>query len=1121
MMSSCIRALAGCEMNCLACGALNASESQHCVSCGAALVERCASCGTTISAGDNFCGSCGAPRGPGPLTAIGTSAPLHLPSHLAKRIISSRNALEGERKQITVLFADVKGSTSLIEDLDPEQVERRLRPALRAMINAVHRYEGTVSQVLGDGIMALFGAPLALEDNAVRAAYAALEMQNGVRAVCEADISIRVGLHSGEVLVRAVRNDLSVDYGPIGATVHLAARMEQMAPPGAIYCTANVMRLAKGLVDAQPLGPVHVKGFREPLELFQIVGHTAARTRWEVTAARGLTQFVGRVGELAALQRVLGLANRSNGQVVGLIGEPGTGKSRLVHQFLQSPELSGWTVLKTAAVAYGRSTPYLPICNLLRSWLEISEQATPEEVNRCLSQKIGALSEALRPTLPALQSLLSVPVHDSQWSMLEPAARRQRIMSAVKDVILRGATVRPLLLWFEDMQWTDAETQTLLDGLVEAIGASRLLIVITHRPEYKHKWTSKSYYSALRVDPLETDSADALVQELLGSDPGNDQLRALIIRRSGGTPLFIEETINTLTESGALSGHPGAYLLTQDLRTVRIPETVQAILATRIDRLGPEQKTLLQTASVVGPEVPFTVLREIVDLADHELRDLLGDLQAAEFLYERPNAASVQFNFKHALTHEVAYSSLLSTKRQILHARVLRAMEAQYEDNLQEFVESLAHHSVNAGLWDEAVTYCRRAGNKAVELSAYREANTFFELALHALTHLPQDIEWIRVGIDVRLGLRAIFGATAEYGRLEDCLREAEALAKSINDRFRLATIYVAKALSYNLRGDLDASIEFGTSALNIAREILDHRLELAASLYLGQAYMWRGEFQRVVDLLQNDAWTKGPLRHERIITTGTSSVMWFGMLAASHAYLGNFEPAMAAGRRARAIADEVRRPYDVALAYWYAGFVLSHKGDIEASLVSLQHGFEACRSGQINFLIPVISTSLGCAYVQAGRIAEGEELLAKAAAISRGAKFYYAEAWSTINLGFAKLLDGQSKGVFEEGQRIRDLARRHKYRAVEATSCRLMGDACRNGDGPGSEAAENYYLEAREISRELGLRPEYAHCQIGLARTYRQLGRWKEADGLFSSAADLCRTLDMMAPEGVDLCEG
>ena len=485
-------------MECSSCGASNPSESRHCRSCGVALAEPCASCGAPVPFSNRFCGNCGARLSAGFGDDAGSmAAPIRLPQPLARRILDSRGLLEGERKQITVLFADIKGSTNLIEDLDPEEAELRLRPALDAMINAVHRYEGTINRVQGDGIMALFGAPIAHEDNAVRAAYAALEMQKGVRAACDADIAIRVGLHAGEVLVRAIHNDLSFDYDAIGPTVHLAARMEQLAPPGAIYCTANVMRMAKGFVDALPLGQATVKGIRQPVDLFQIVGHTSARTRWEVTAARGLTPFVGRQSELAGLQRVLELAGAGRGQLVAVKGQPGTGKSRLVHEFLQSPQLSDWTVLKTSATAYRRGTPYLAISNLLRSWCEIPEQASPAETARRLQDALAALQAGSSTYVPALQSLLELPVEDADWPTLDPAVRRQRMMSTVKDLFLRCAENRPLLLWLEDMQWTDVETQDVVERLLESIGASRLFVILTCRPEYDLKWGRTSRQSIL------------------------------------------------------------------------------------------------------------------------------------------------------------------------------------------------------------------------------------------------------------------------------------------------------------------------------------------------------------------------------------------------------------------------------------------------------------------------------------------------------------------------------------------------------------------------------------------------------------------------------------------------
>ena len=464
------------------------------------MVEPCANCGKPVPFSNRFCGSCGArcerglPVGFGD-EARSMAAPIHLPQHLVRRILDSRGLLEGERKKITVLFADIKGSTALIEDLDPEDAELRLRPALDAMINAVHRYEGTINRIQGDGIMALFGAPITHEDNAVRAAYAALEMQKSVRAECDADLAIRVGLHAGEVLVRAVHNDFSFDYDAIGPTVHLAARMEQLASPEAIYCTADVMRMARGFIDAVPLGQVSVKGVRQPIDLFRIVGHTAARTRWEVTAARGLTPFVGRKNELAELRRALELADEVRGQLVAVKGQPGTGKSRLVHEFLQSAHLSDWTVLKTAAAAYRRGTPYLAISNLLRSWCEIPEEASPAEARRRLHEALAALPAGSSTYIPALESLLELPVEDADWPTLDPAVRRQRMMSTVKDLFFRCAQNRPLLLWFEDMQWADVETRDVIESLMESIVASRLLVILTCRPEYEHKWDGKDCFT--------------------------------------------------------------------------------------------------------------------------------------------------------------------------------------------------------------------------------------------------------------------------------------------------------------------------------------------------------------------------------------------------------------------------------------------------------------------------------------------------------------------------------------------------------------------------------------------------------------------------------------------------
>ena len=1101
-------------MVCANCGASSSPQSQFCGNCGTLLVETCTSCGSPFLRLQRFCDQCGADRNRASFyvrqaNAENTAASVNPSRHSAKQLLESRAAIEGERKQITVLFADMKGSTNLIQDLDPEQVEQRLRPTLQLMIDAVHRYEGTINRIEGDGIMALFGAPLAYEDSAVRAAYAALDMQNAVRGASDAQPAIRVGLHAGEVLVRAVNTDLSVDYDAIGATVHLAARMEQMAAPGSIYCTASVARLAEGLIEVKSLGPLAVKGFREPLELFEIVAHTSARTRWEVTAARGLTQFVSRDAELAILRDAMHQAVEGHGKLICVVGEPGAGKSRLVHEVLHSPATSAWTVLKAATASYTRNTPYLAFADLIRMWFEIPEQATSDDARRRVQVKISAFGDELLAELPAIHSLLDLQVDDPEWLALEPAARRHRILAAGKNLILHVAAMRPLLLWFEDMQWTDAETRTLLESIAEEVESHRLLIILTGRPEYEHRWAEKNYYRAIQIEALDKPAAERLVRTMLGNSKVNERLCDLIVRRTDGIPLFIEETIRSLVEHGVLRGRMGAYALTQELQDIKIPESVQAVLASRIDLLPPAQRGLLQTASAIGPDIQVTLLEDVTDTPRPDLRTLLADLQAADFLYQVPNTTTFQFRFKHTLTHEVAYGSLLSKTRQELHGRILRAIESQYSGNLAEMVESLSHHALNAGLWKEALVYSRQAGDKAVELSAYREARIFFEQALQALTYLPQDKTHIQTGIDIRLGLRAILGATTEYPALERYLREAETLAIQIEDRPRLAAISVAQTFVHNWQGDLDAGIECGERGLSIAKEIKNDRLELSASSFLGQAYMWRGDFRKSLALLRdNQSWTDGPLRQERIGTTGTSSVLWLGMLAASHAYLGNFRQAIATAQEACTIADEVRRPYDMALAYWYAGFVLSHQGDTASALVSLEHGYQICRSAQISFLVPVLSTSLGHTYSLAGRPDEGVELLSRAVGYSQFAKFPYGVAWSTVYLGFARLLTGHADSVIAQANSAVDLASRHHYRAVEASARRLVAEA-RHRSGQ-INAAEASYLEALKIASDLGLRPEIAHCQNGLAQICFLLGRTHEGDQLLHAANLLYSSLEM-----------
>jgi class 3 adenylate cyclase len=619
-------------MKCPKCQHFNDIAAKFCAECASSLAGACLHCGHQLLATAKFCSECGQPTGMSASAASSFGAPeAYTPRHLASKILKSRAALEGERKQVTVLFADLKGSMELLADRDPEEARKLLDPVLELMMEAVHHYEGTVNQAAGDGIMAIFGAPLAHEDHAVRACYAALRMQQRAKRHGEAvfhthgvNLQIRVGLNSGDVVVGTVGSDLRMDYTAIGRTTHLAARMEQLASPGGILVTPSTLELVDGFVTVKPLGPVPIKGLIEPLEVHEVTGVGPVRTRFQSVARRGLTPFVGRERELEQLRQAQRLAGNGQGQVVALVAEAGMGKSRLVYELTHSPVLDGWLVMECTAVSYGKAIGYLPVVNLLKGYFEITEQDNLQTISDKVKTKLLAFDGALAPTLPALLALLNAPVKDPAWETLDPAERRRRMLDGVRYILLQEARQRPLLLIFEDLHWIDNETQAVLDSLVECLGSARVLLLATYRPEYQHGWAGKTYYSQLRLAALAGESGSQLLDALLGDDPTLSSLKQLLVNH--GNPFFLEEIVRALVETKALEGSSGSYRLIRPIEAVRVPATVQVILASRIDRLSLEDKQLLQIAAVIGRSVPVSLLRAVADLPEEALRDGLRRL---------------------------------------------------------------------------------------------------------------------------------------------------------------------------------------------------------------------------------------------------------------------------------------------------------------------------------------------------------------------------------------------------------------------------------------------------------------------------------------------------------------
>jgi class 3 adenylate cyclase len=665
-------------------------------------------------------------------------------------------------------------------------------------------------------------------------------------------------MHCGEVVVRTIGNDLHMDYSAVGQTTHLAARMEQLAPPGSILLSAATLRLVEGLVQVKALGPMPVKGLTEPMEVFELVGASSVQRRLQAAAARGLTRFVGRETELDALWQALARSGAGHGQVVALMGEAGVGKSRLIYEFTHSHRLQGWLVLESASVSYGKATPYFPVIDLLRRYSHVEDLDDPRTVRARVTGQVLTLDEALQGIIPPLLALLDVLPDDSPFLKLDPPQRRQRALEALKRLLLRETQAQPLLLVFEDLHWIDTETQALLDSLVETLPTAHLLLLVNYRPEYQHGWGSKTYYTQLRLDPLSPASAEDFLQALLG-DGGEAQhaaalqtLKQLLIARTQGNPFFLEESVRTLVESGELVGTPGAYRLVKPLEGLHVPATVQAVLAARIDRLSVEEKHLLQTAAVIGTEVSFSPLQAVAELPEDALHRGLSHLQAAEFLYETRLFPEREYTFKHALTHEVAYGSLLQERRRTLHAHIVEALERLAPDRLAEHVERLAHHALRGEVWDKALAYCQQAGVRAWGRAACSGSVVYFEQALQALAHLPEDDDTRVLAVEIRLALGMPLTHLGENGRHLALLGEAEALALALDDGARLGRVLASKAFAL-LTEDYDGAMAAGQQALTLAAALGDSALQLEASYRLGQVCLVIGDFGRAVELLRRN----------------------------------------------------------------------------------------------------------------------------------------------------------------------------------------------------------------------------------------------------------------------------
>ncbi len=908
------------------------------------------------------------------------------PPYLAQRILASRAALAGERKQVTVLFADIKGSLELIADTDPEDASRLLDEVVRVMIDAVHRYEGTVNKVMGDGVMALFGAPIAHEDHAIRACYAALAIQHAMagkavdlRRDHGVEAQVRVGLHSGEVVVRGIGNDLAMDYDAVGPTTHLAGRMEQLALPGTVRLSGDTARLAEGFIEARSLGPVPVKGLTAPVEVFELEGAAERPSRFRSSVARGLSHFVGRHEELAALEHALGRAGEGHGQVLATIGEPGLGKSRLYYEFVHTLKVEDWLVLAAGSVSYGKATAYLPVIDLLKGFFRIESRDAPHDIIENVTGKLLTLDEGFRSLLTPILSLLGVPMADPGWGDLDPSERRRRIIEAVRALLLRESEIQALVVIFEDLQWIDRETQAVLDALVDSLPTARILLLVNYRPEFGHGWGARTHYAQRRLEPLPLESAAALLSTLLGEDPVIGPLKRLLIERTEGNPFFVEETVRILVEAGGLTGLPGAYSLIQKVDTLQIPTTVQGVLAARIDCLSAEDKQLLQTAAVVGKDAPFALLQAVVEAPEDQLNAGLTALLGAEFLYETQLFPEREYTFKHTLTHEVAYGSLLRQQRRDLHRRVAEAIETLYVDRRSELAGVLARHYEEAEDWANAALGYADASDHAMNRYASTSA---VELCNDALTCLDKATSlgaeaqrslWSRL-LESRGQICSLLG---DNRRAADDFRALRKLAEAAGDPSAEAAALHRSAQLSVTDGAYDEGIADALRALTIARRINDKLATARILITLGDIHIHgiRGEDEAGVEFLEEAI----PICRDLNYRTGLAEALCH--LSYIRTLKGDYQTSIAliqeSADLARAVDDRPRLAFDLI----FQGPIQMDLADFSAASDYLMEGITLAQEIEAHVLVAIGQTFLGWVEVKRASYSKAQELLDKALA--------------------------------------------------------------------------------------------------------------------------------------------
>ena len=1107
-------------MTCPKCQTENPEGSNFCLKCGGKLEVQCPQCGNALPSAAVFCNQCGHNlKKIEEVQPVDYSEPQsYTPKFLADKILTTRSSIEGERKLVTVLFADVAGYTAIAEKLEAEEIHLIMDDCFKILMDEIHKLEGTINQFTGDGVMALFGAPVSHEDHAQRACHTALSIQKAIGKYGEKikndsgiDFKMRVGLNSGPVIVGAIGDNLRMDYTAVGDTTNLASRMENMARPDTILVSRHTHRLARNFFEFKSLGKIEIKGKKEPQEVFELIKVGEVDTRIGASVAKGLTRFVGRKRSMATLMEAFEKVRSKSGQIVGVVGEAGVGKSRLFLEFKNQLSEGKFTCLEGRCIQYGGSMVYLPILDILRSYLEIKEGDRDFLVKKKMKEKILHLDGNLQTVLPPFQELLSLEVEDEAYKKLEPMKKREKTFEGLRDLLVRESQNKPIILVVEDQHWIDRTSEEFLGYLIEWLANARILLILLYRPEYTHAWGSKSYYTKIGLDQLSIRTSTELVHSIMEGGEVVPELRELILSRSAGNPLFMEEFAHTLLENGSIQQKDNQYVLGRKASDIQVPDTIQGIIAARMDRLEDNLKRTMQVASVVGKDFAFRILQTIMGMKEG-LKSHLLNLQGLEFIYEKSLFPELEYVFKHALTQEVAYNSLLQKKRTVIHEKIGRAIEEIYLTRLEEFYEMLAYHYAKSEDTGKAYHYLKLSGKKATKNYSNSEAIRFYKEALDVLTSMPETGENKKEQIEVRL---LMVLPIVSLGYPEDSLeilQAGETLAKEVGDEQNLARFLSLIGQYYAFKGeDLLQAIKYSEDSFKKAEKTTDIELMAPIGADLSMLYFWMGEYVKVTDIASKVIALLEKSQRQADVFGRPYSVYCF--LLAQHAVcswrMGNFEEGESLFEKGLNFSLKIKDIFSLGLLELHYGWDFGLKGDAKKAIEHLQNCIGYCEEGQIVSLVNVAWLGLGWAYWLMDELETARKYMEKGLKIQIDAGvpydlgLFYAVA-GMVDLDCGDLKKAQNRA--EEAVKISQKNHQHG----EGFAWILLGRTLAKADPPQTDKAEEAILKGIKVYEELKIKTYSVLGYFFLGEMYANTGQKDKALETLKTAESLFQEMGM-----------